>query len=61
MRDEVARATAEVRQALGSASLPPPVPHARCRLCSLRESCIPQAVGEAQRLQALMDRLYTAE
>jgi CRISPR-associated exonuclease Cas4 len=60
MREEVAQCAEAVRQMLRGGRLPPPVRDARCRLCSLRESCMPGTVAAEGRLRALMAGLYSA-
>lgn len=47
LRDRVARAAAEVRAMLASERLPPPTDDTRrCRACSLRDPCQPEAVRQ---------------
>jgi CRISPR-associated exonuclease Cas4 len=60
VKDEVEQCAAAVRQMLRSGQLPPPVRDARCRLCSLRESCMPGTIADAGRVRAVMDELYVA-
>jgi CRISPR-associated exonuclease Cas4 len=61
MKDEVEQCVVAVRHMLRSGQLPPPVCDARCRLCSLRESCMPGTIGAASRVRAVMDGLYLAQ
>jgi CRISPR-associated exonuclease Cas4 len=61
MKDELEQCVAAVRHMLRSGQLPPPVCDARCRLCSLRESCMPGTIGAAGRVRAVMDGLYLAQ
>ena len=50
LREQVASTVREIRQMQASATLPPPTPDVRrCKGCSLRDRCQPEAV---QRLQA---------
>ncbi len=61
MREEVAQCAEAVRQMLRDGRLPPPVRDARCRLCSLRESCKPGTVAAEGRVRAVMAGLYSAQ
>jgi CRISPR-associated exonuclease Cas4 len=61
MRDEVAVTTLAVRRMLAEGQLPPPLRDARCKLCSLKESCLPEAAGEAARVRAATRRLFQIE
>lgn len=58
LRNEVGRATAEIRKMLGEKTLPEPVNDSRCRHCSLKESCMPEVVGERARAAALLRDLF---
>jgi CRISPR-associated exonuclease Cas4 len=58
MRDRVATTAREVRRMLADARLPPPPADARCRLCSLRESCLPTVVRKADRIRAVAAALF---
>jgi CRISPR-associated exonuclease Cas4 len=60
LRVEVDRATAEIRKMVGEKILPPPVNDNRCRHCSLRESCMPAAIGEKKRAAELLRTLFEA-
>jgi CRISPR-associated exonuclease Cas4 len=60
LRDQVETSVAKVRELLGSKVLPPPVNDNRCRHCSLKESCMPAAVGEKNRAAALLRTLFEA-
>ncbi len=60
LRAQVRAATAAVRQLLAEQTIPPPPNDRRCRHCSLRESCLPRATGEPQRLAARQDQLFAA-
>jgi CRISPR-associated exonuclease Cas4 len=61
LRGQVEQCVAAVRKALGEARLPPPVRDARCRLCSLKEACMPGTVAAAGRVRAVMERLFCCE
>ena len=50
-----------IRAMLVSGKLPPPVNDARCRECSLKEICQPEALAEQNRLKRLRDGLFSAE
>jgi CRISPR-associated exonuclease Cas4 len=58
LRGKVEETVAAIRLMLTDKVIPPPVNDARCRHCSLLESCMPAAVGERQRADALRDRLF---
>ena len=46
---------------LASGKLPPPVNDARCKECSLKEICQPEALAERLRLKCLREELFSAE
>lgn len=50
-----------IRAMLASGKLPPPVNDARCRECSLKEICQPEALAERLRLKCLREELFSAE
>ena len=58
LRQRVAETVVVVRQMLATGTLPPAVNDARCQHCSLKESCLPDVVGEAWRLQSLQTTLF---
>jgi CRISPR-associated exonuclease Cas4 len=58
LRNEVEAATAGIRKLLGGRLLPPPVNDNRCRHCSLKDSCMPVAVGEKRRAAGLLRTLF---
>lgn len=49
-----------IRAMLASGRLPPPVNDARCRECSLKDICQPEALAERQRLKRLREELFSA-
>jgi CRISPR-associated exonuclease Cas4 len=55
MVDETATA---IRSMLASGRLPPPANDGRCRECSLKDICQPEALGEKARLARLAAGLY---
>jgi CRISPR-associated exonuclease Cas4 len=59
LRQQVWIATAEVRRLLRDDRLPPAPADARCRNCSLIESCMPYVVSRPTRLSSLQTRLFT--
>jgi CRISPR-associated exonuclease Cas4 len=59
MYQEMEQTVAAVRQMLRRGRLPPPVCDARCRLCSLQESCAPDLVALAGRVQRLVAGLFS--
>jgi len=64
LRWAVEESVRAIRQMLASAALgmelPPAVNDARCRHCSLRDSCLPSVVAETRRIRALQTRLFQA-
>lgn len=50
-----------IRAMLKSAALPPPVNDARCRECSLKEVCQPEALAERDRLRRQRQSLFNPE
>ena len=52
---------AAVRALLSSQTLPGPVNDARCDLCSLKESCLPQLVASRARLRKAQQGLFCAK
>jgi len=58
LRARVRATTEAVRDLLIRRVVPPPANDDRCRHCSLRESCLPRAAGEPERLAALQAAVY---
>lgn len=58
LREKVEQNVAEIRALLASRVLPPAVNDARCKHCSLQDSCLPSVVGEKIRLQRLQHALF---
>jgi CRISPR-associated exonuclease Cas4 len=58
LRREVEEAIAAVRQMLLTKTIPPPVNDARCRHCSLLESCLPSVLGEQHRAERVLQGLF---
>jgi CRISPR-associated exonuclease Cas4 len=58
LRQRVVETVVAIRQMLATGTLPPAVNDARCQHCSLKESCLPDIVGEAWRLQSLQTTLF---
>lgn len=61
LRDIVERSVPLIQDILQSGRLPPPVADQRCRHCSLRDACQPDAVAAKQRLHLLHSALFTPE
>lgn len=59
LRAEVLKAVEAVRRMLKDLYLPPPVNDARCRHCSLKESCLPSVVGERARVRDVRASLFS--
>jgi CRISPR-associated exonuclease Cas4 len=58
LRDHVREMIAAARRALQQERLPPPVNDARCRNCSLVQSCMPGVVADEKHLAAQWARLF---
>jgi CRISPR-associated exonuclease Cas4 len=58
LRQQVEQTVIEIRTMMADKILPPPVNDARCRHCSLKESCMPAVVGEKARAAALLRDLF---
>jgi len=59
---KLVRETAEaIRSMLGSGRLPPPVSDGRCRECSLKEICQPEALSATDKTKSLRAHLFTTE
>jgi len=61
LRRLVEEALAEIRAMLASGRLPPPVNDGRCRECSLKEVCQPEAICGKGRQEVLRARLFSPE
>jgi CRISPR-associated exonuclease Cas4 len=59
LRQKVTEAVADIRNILQAETLPPAPADARCKNCSLVESCLPFVVGSRARLATLQRRLFT--
>lgn len=59
LRTEVETAVEAVRQMLTESRLPPAVNDARCRQCSLKDSCLPSVVAERGRVPNLRRSLFS--
>jgi CRISPR-associated exonuclease Cas4 len=60
LRAKVIETADAIRAMLASGKLPPPVNDARCRECSLRGICQPEALAESQRQKWLREALFNA-
>jgi CRISPR-associated exonuclease Cas4 len=58
LRDLVIDTAAAIRAMLASGTLPPPVNDARCKECSLREICQPQAIASRDRQRLHHQHLF---
>lgn len=61
LRERVEQTAHDIRAMLASGVLPPPVNDARCKECSLKEICQPEALAERARLRRLAGELFNAE
>ncbi|MGD9887707.1 MAG: CRISPR-associated protein Cas4 [Halothiobacillaceae bacterium] len=60
LRQSVNDTAEAIRAMLASGVLPAPVNDARCRECSLKETCQPEALGEKRRFKQLVEELFNA-
>ena len=58
LRAKVEETVAAIRQMMTDKFIPPPVNDARCKHCSLLESCMPAVIGERQRAVNLKRSLF---
>ena len=58
LRERVIETAAAIRTMLASGKLPPPVNDARCKECSLKEICQPEALAQRARLKRQVEALY---
>lgn len=58
LRRLVEQTAQSIRAMLASGRLPPPANDQRCRECSLKEACQPEAMTEHERQNALLDGLF---
>lgn len=61
LRSQVVATVNAIRAMLGSGKLPPPANDARCRECSLKEVCQPQAVAGRALQHGLLTTLFEVE
>lgn len=60
LKQRVIETADAIRAMLASGKLPPPVNDARCKECSLKEICQPEALAEHARLRRLRGELFNA-
>jgi len=58
LREKVEETGHAIRAMMESGKLPPPVNDGRCKECSLREICQPQAVAERVAQHVLLETLF---
>ncbi|MHB9102113.1 MAG: CRISPR-associated protein Cas4 [Sulfuricella sp.] len=58
LRDKVEETVNAIRAMMDSGKLPPPVNDARCKECSLKEICQPQAVAARATQHVLLETLF---
>lgn len=61
LRDKVIDTVSAIRAMIDSGKLPPPANDARCKECSLKEICQPQAVAERAAQHNLLEVLFKPE
>lgn len=61
LRDQVEATVNAIRTMMDSGKLPPPANDARCRECSLKEICQPEAVAEHALQHTLLKTLFDPE
>lgn len=59
LREKVIETAEAIRAMLAAGRLPPPVNDARCRECSLKEICQPEALAGQQQLSRLRENLFS--
>lgn len=60
LRKKVEETVNAIRTMMDSGKLPPPANDARCKECSLKEVCQPDALAEQHRLKSLREELFNA-
>lgn len=58
LRGKVEETVNAIRAMMDSGTLPPPVNDSRCKECSLKEICQPDALAERHRLSSLREALF---
>jgi CRISPR-associated exonuclease Cas4 len=58
LREKVEQMTQQIRLMLAARTLPPAVNDARCKHCSLLDSCLPSVTNDKKRLQRLASELF---
>lgn len=61
LRERVIETATAIREMLASGKLPKPVNDARCKECSLKELCQPEALSVPSKLRQLNDALFTPD
>lgn len=61
LRQQVEETVSAVRALLASGKLPPPVNDARCKECSLKEICQPQALTDKTHQREILTGLFTVD
>lgn len=61
LRQQVEETVAAVRALLASGKLPPPVNDARCKECSLKEICQPQALADKTHQHEMLTELFSVD
>lgn len=61
LRKKVEETVEAIRAMLSLGKLPPPANDARCRECSLKEICQPEAVAKTDRQHEMMNSLFDVE
>lgn len=61
MRNQVEEVASAIHKMMAERFVPPPVNDKRCRDCSLKESCLPEAIHNKTRHHSLAKRLFVVE
>lgn len=61
LREQVRSAVAVIRNMLAVGVLPPPVNDKRCKECSLKDTCQPEALSASTRVGAMSKALFEAD
>jgi len=61
LRLQVQETVLAIRALFASGTLPPPVNDKRCKECSLKEICQPEAIGAAKKIRTMYSELFSPE
>ncbi|MEW6378749.1 MAG: CRISPR-associated protein Cas4 [bacterium] len=61
LREQLEKVVSAVHEMIANRLIPPPVNDKRCKDCSLRESCLPDVIGDKTRNRRAARELFTLE